>query len=80
MSSDGWYETGLLDSESDGKFDALLDSIKPNWPGSENGLKVFEFITTKSEMTKKHMIAKVSRLAGLPSILQALIFLLNSTI
>lgn len=68
VSSDGCYETGLLDSESDGDFDALLDSIKPVWSGRENGLKVFEFIMKKSEMMKKHMIAKVRRLAGLPSI------------
>ena len=62
------YETGLLDSESDGELDALLDTIKPVWSGRENRLKVFEFITKKSEMIKKHMIAKVRRLAGLPSI------------
>ena len=68
VSSDGCYETGLLDSESDGDFDALLDSIKPVWSGRENGLKVFEFIMKKSEMMKKHMIAKVRRLVGLPSI------------
>ena len=68
VSSDGCYETGLLDSESDGEFDVLLDSIKPVWLGRENGLKVFEFMTKKSEMMKKHMIAKVRRLAGLPSI------------
>lgn len=68
VSSDGCYETGLLNSESDGDFDALLDSIKPVWSGRENGLKVFEFIMKKSEMMKKHMIAKVRRLAGLPSI------------
>ena len=62
VSSDGCYETGLLDSESDGEFDVLLDSIKPVWLGRENGLKVFKFMTKKSEMMK------VRRLAGLPSI------------
>ena len=31
-------------------------------------LKVFEFMTKTSEMMKKHMIAKVRQLAGLPSI------------
>lgn len=66
--SDGCYETGILDSESDAEFDVLLDSIKPVWSVRENGLKVFEYIKQKSEMMKKHMIAKVQRLAGLPSI------------
>ena len=61
-------ETGILDSESDAEFDALLDSIKPVWSVRENGFKVFEYIKQKSEMMKKHMIAKVRRLAGLPSI------------
>lgn len=49
-------------------FDALLDSIKPVWSVHENGFKVFEYIKQKSEMMKKHMIAKVQRLPGLPSI------------
>ena len=68
VSSDGCCETGILDSESDAEFDALLDSIKPVWSVRENGFKVFEYIKQKSEMMKKHMIAKVRRLAGLPSI------------
>ena len=68
VSSDGCYETGILNSESDAEFDALLDSIKPVWSVHENGFKVFEYIKQKSEMMKKHMIAKVQRLAGLPSI------------
>ena len=42
VSSDGCYETGILDSESDAEFDALLGSIKPVWSVSENGFKVFE--------------------------------------
>ena len=68
VSSDGCHETGILDSESDAEFDALLDSIKPVWSVRENGFKVFEYIKQKSEMMKKHMMAKVQRLAGLPSI------------
>ena len=68
VSSDGCHETGILDSESDAEFDALLDSIKPVWSVRENGFKVFEYIKQKSKMMKKHMMAKVQRLAGLPSI------------
>ena len=68
VSSDGCCETGILNSESDAEFDALLDSIKPVWSVRENGFKVFEYIKQKSEMMKKHMTAKVRRLAGLPSI------------
>lgn len=80
MSSDGCYETGILDSESDAEFDALLDSIKPVWSVPENGFKVFEYIKQKSEMMKKHMIAKVRRLAGLPSISSSVDVPLSSTL
>lgn len=65
VASDGSYETGLLDSESDTEFDAMLDSIQPVWASRPNGLKVLEFIMDRADMMKKNMIAKVRREAGL---------------
>ena len=67
VATDGSYETGLLDSESDDEFDAMLASLKPVWTACKNGLKAFDYMKQRSEMIKKHMTAKVRREAGLVS-------------
>ena len=58
VSSVGSYETGLLESESASEFDAMVESIQ----------SVFELIKQRSDIMKRHMIAKVRSEAGLPSI------------
>jgi hypothetical protein len=65
--TDGSYETGLLDSDSEDEFDAMLASLKPVWESRENGSKAFDYVKQRSEMMKKNMIAKVRREAGLIS-------------